>query len=109
MTRIGVRDKCLNSHWFVTVTETQPTIEHWRDDYNVQHPHGSLGRRTPSEPSPPFDGAVQSQRHQRWGSNTLLSVESVVSCGTLYLPRQILKKRESETLCSFLASLILLS
>jgi putative transposase len=44
-----LRDECLNAHWFVTVTEAQLTIEHWRDDYNTQHPHGSLGRRTPSE------------------------------------------------------------
>jgi putative transposase len=44
-----LRDECLNAHWFVTVTEAQHTIEHWRDDYNTQHPHGSLGRRTPSE------------------------------------------------------------
>ena len=44
-----LRDECLNAHWFVTVAEAQLTIEHWRDDYNTQHPHGSLGRRTPSE------------------------------------------------------------
>jgi len=44
-----LRDECLNAHWFVTVTEAQLTIEAWRDDYNTQHPHGSLGRRTPSE------------------------------------------------------------
>ena len=44
-----LRDECLNAHWFVTVTEAQLTIEDWRDDYNTQHPHGSLGHRTPSE------------------------------------------------------------
>jgi len=44
-----LRDECLNAHWFVTVTEAQLTIEDWRDDYNTQHPHGSLGRRTPTE------------------------------------------------------------
>lgn len=44
-----LRDECLNAHWFVTVTEAQLTIEAWRDDYNTQHPHGSLGRRTPTE------------------------------------------------------------
>ncbi len=43
-----LRDECLNAHWFVTVTEAQLTIEAWRDDYNTQHPHGSLGRQTPS-------------------------------------------------------------
>ncbi|OLC70175.1 MAG: hypothetical protein AUH78_21835 [Gemmatimonadetes bacterium 13_1_40CM_4_69_8] len=42
-----LRDECLNAHWFVTVTEAQLTIEAWRDDYNTQHPHGSLGRQTP--------------------------------------------------------------
>jgi putative transposase len=40
-----LRDECLNAHWFVTVTEAQLTIEAWRDDYNTQHPHGSLGRQ----------------------------------------------------------------
>ncbi len=44
-----LRDECLNAHWFVTVTEAQLTIEDWRDDYNTQHPHGSLGHRTPTE------------------------------------------------------------
>ena len=44
-----LRDECLNAHWFVTVTEAQLTIEHWRGDYNTQRPHGSLGLRTPSE------------------------------------------------------------
>jgi len=43
-----LRDECLNAHWYVTGTEAQLTIEAWRDDYNTQHPHGSLGRRTPS-------------------------------------------------------------
>jgi putative transposase len=42
-------DECLNDHWFVTVTEAQLTIEHWRDDCSTQHSHGSLGRRTPTE------------------------------------------------------------
>lgn len=44
-----LRDECLNAHWFVTVTEAQLTMEAWRDDYNTKHPHGSLGRRTPTE------------------------------------------------------------
>ena len=44
-----LRDECLNAHWFVTVTEAQLTIEDWRDDYNTQHSHGSLGHRTPTE------------------------------------------------------------
>lgn len=43
------RDECLNAHRFVTGTEAQLTIEAKRDDYNTQHRHGSLGRRTPSE------------------------------------------------------------
>jgi len=30
-----LRDACLNAHCFVTITEAQFAIEHWRDDYNT--------------------------------------------------------------------------
>jgi len=44
-----LRDECLNAHWFVTVAEAQLTIEQWRADYDTEHPHSALGRRTPAE------------------------------------------------------------
>src|SRR2546422_497058 len=54
-----LRDECLNAHWFVTVTEAQLTIEAWRDDYNTQHPHCSLGRQTPRA----FSAGWQEETH----------------------------------------------
>jgi putative transposase len=44
-----VRDECLNEHWFTVLAEARTLIEHWRQDYNEQRPHSSLGNRTPLE------------------------------------------------------------
>lgn len=43
------RDECLNDHWFVTLQEAQVRIEAWREDYNRNRPHSSLGDLTPEE------------------------------------------------------------
>jgi len=43
-----IRDECLNEHWFETLTEAKSLIESWRNDYNQQRPHGSLGGMTPA-------------------------------------------------------------
>ena len=53
-----------------------PLLEAWRDHYNTQHPHGSLGRRTASEfaahwkeGTPIPDVAIlRSQLDQEWGA-----------------------------------------
>ena len=44
-----VRDECLNEHWFTVLAEARTLIEQWRQDYNEQRPHSSLGNRTPRE------------------------------------------------------------
>jgi putative transposase len=44
-----LRDECLNQHWFVSLEEARRVIEEWREDYNQQRPHGSLGHQTPEE------------------------------------------------------------
>jgi putative transposase len=44
-----LRDECLNQNWFVSLEEARRVIEHWREDYNQQRPHGSLGHQTPEE------------------------------------------------------------
>ena len=44
-----IRDECLNEHWFTVLAEARTLIEHWRQDYNEQRPHSSLGNRTPQE------------------------------------------------------------
>jgi putative transposase len=52
------RDECLNANWFPTLMEAQQKVERWRDEYNLERPHSSLGYLTPVEfadraPSPP--------------------------------------------------------
>lgn len=43
------RDECLNEHWFISVNEAKEIIENWRQDYNNERPHSSLGYLTPME------------------------------------------------------------
>ena len=43
------RDECLNVHWFLSLTDAQEKIEHWRQEYNGFRPHSSLQNLTPDE------------------------------------------------------------
>lgn len=43
------RDECLNTHWFLSLTDARRSIEIWREDYNRVRPHSSLEDRTPAE------------------------------------------------------------
>jgi putative transposase len=43
------RDECLNVHQFTSLEHAQSVMDVWRDDYNHQRPHGSLGHLTPVE------------------------------------------------------------
>jgi putative transposase len=43
------RDECLNENWFTGLADAREKIEAWRQDYNRQRPHSSLGYRTPEE------------------------------------------------------------
>jgi putative transposase len=42
------RDGCLNENLFVTLTQTQQIVDHWRMFYNTVRPHSSLCGRTPT-------------------------------------------------------------
>ncbi len=42
-----LREECLNANWFVTLTDARLKIEAWRQDYNEQRPHSSLGYLAP--------------------------------------------------------------
>ena len=44
-----LRDECLNANWFSTLADARHKIEAWREDYNEQRPHSSLGNLTPGE------------------------------------------------------------
>lgn len=43
------RDECLNETLFSSLTEARQQITAWKEDYNQQRPHSSLGNITPSE------------------------------------------------------------
>lgn len=43
------RDECLNLEWFRDRVEARVIIEQWRQHYNADQPHSSLGYRTPVE------------------------------------------------------------
>lgn len=44
-----LRDECLNASWFHTLADARSKIAAWRDEYNGERPHSSLGYRTPNE------------------------------------------------------------
>ena len=44
-----LRDECLNVSWFQNVWDARKKIEAWRQHYNEERPHSSLGYRTPNE------------------------------------------------------------
>ena len=42
-----LRDECLSQHHFTSLADAQVRIEQWRQEYNTDRPHRSLGDRTP--------------------------------------------------------------
>ena len=44
-----VRDECLNLYVFYSVTEARVRLEGFRQHYNTERPHSSLGYRSPLE------------------------------------------------------------
>jgi putative transposase len=44
-----LRDECLNAHSFHNLADARRKIGAWRDEYNSERPHSSLGYRTPNE------------------------------------------------------------
>ena len=43
------RDECLNETLFSSLAEARTQITLWKEDYNRQRPHSSLGNITPEE------------------------------------------------------------
>jgi len=43
-----IRDELLTGELFETLLEAQVLVEDWRNDYNTQRPHSSLGMRAPA-------------------------------------------------------------
>lgn len=44
-----LRDECLNASWFHNLADGKRKIEQWRNEYNGERPHSSLGYQTPEE------------------------------------------------------------
>lgn len=44
-----LRDECLNANWFTSLRDARRKIETWRQDYNQQRPHSSLGYLPPAK------------------------------------------------------------
>ena len=44
-----LRDECLNASWFRTLNDVRRTLANWRQEYNCERPHSSLGYQTPEE------------------------------------------------------------
>jgi transposase InsO family protein len=38
-----------NASWFRNLADARKKISHWREEYNGERPHSSLGYRTPNE------------------------------------------------------------
>jgi putative transposase len=43
------RDECLNEHWFLSMRHAREVIAAWREEYNAERPHSSLGYLTPHQ------------------------------------------------------------
>lgn len=50
-----LRDECLNRELFGNLAEARVVIEQWREQYNQERPHSSLGYQTPREFARQFD------------------------------------------------------
>ena len=44
-----MRAECLNASWFHNLIDARIKIRAWREEYNGERPHSSLGGRTPNE------------------------------------------------------------
>ena len=44
-----LRDECLNASWFRTLDDVRTTLANWRQEYNWERPHSSLGYQTPEQ------------------------------------------------------------
>ena len=61
-----LRDECLNVELFASMGDATRLLAAWRQDYNHQRPHSSLGDDTPAEfATKELEGTVPSRRQER--------------------------------------------
>ena len=66
-----IRQECLQQHWFLSIEEARRTIENWREDYNNERPHTSLGYQSPAE------FVVKWQEEQTADEDKILTLKTV--------------------------------
>jgi putative transposase len=44
-----LRQECLNESWFLSLEDAREKVEFWRQQYNRERPHSSLGNMAPLE------------------------------------------------------------
>lgn len=74
-----LRDECLNASWFRNLADARAKISSWRDEYNGERPHSSLGYRTPNE----FAETLRSSALHGWenrGRSHVLDPERLSLC-----------------------------
>ena len=42
------RTECLNTHWFLSLSDAQEKLDKWRGYYNNERPHGAIGYKVPA-------------------------------------------------------------
>lgn len=45
----SLRRECLSQHWFLNLEDAQQTLRAWKEDYNNNRPHSSLGQLPPAQ------------------------------------------------------------
>jgi len=63
-----LRDECLRVSWFGNLFEARRKITAWRNEYNQERPHRSLGYRTPEEFARTNDGEESCGKDAAWKS-----------------------------------------
>jgi putative transposase len=44
-----LREECLNENWFLSLEDAREKVEAWKEEYNRQWPHSSLGNLSPKD------------------------------------------------------------
>lgn len=53
-----LRDECLNTQWFASLSEARSYIESWRKEFNEERPHSSLKMKTPKQFADEYQACV---------------------------------------------------
>lgn len=78
-----LRDECLNANWFRTLNDVRVTLAAWRQEYNCERPHSSLGYRTPEEFRRAATGYANVESKERFPHSHSLGGDETISTPNL--------------------------